>query len=440
MIDKYQYIESTVDWIGDIPVDWKLVRGRFLFNRKKEINHDLRCTNLLSLTLFGVLNKSYDSNDGLRPQTYETYQVFERDDLVFKMIDLENVRTSRVGIVHERGIMSPVYLRHKPIKEKIYSKFAYWFYYDLYKKEIFNYIGSGVRSSLSSSDLLELQLPLPSPNEQQLISRYLDKKTAQIDSLIEKIEKKIELLKEQRTSLINQCVTKGLDPNVEMKDSGVEWIGKIPKHWSVVKIKNLTKPDGFRSGPFGSALITSELAPCGDWIVYSPEHLRSELVDDQLYVPEKRLEELQKYLVKPSDIILPIVGSLNVAKVILETDPIGIINQRLCRLTLDDHKVVIPYVAFIFVLANVIRVQIQLEKKGSILDHITKEIIFNIRFPLPSEIAEQQLLFKSITDINDRTEQRVKKHHEQISLLNEYRQSLISSVVTGKIRITEDMV
>ena len=113
------YRETVYDWIGEIPSDWNLTRGRFLFKSKKELNRELQCENLLSLTLFGVLNKDYESSDGLRPENYNSYQIFQKDDLVFKMIDLENVKTSRVGIVHEEGIMSPVYLRHEPIKSKI---------------------------------------------------------------------------------------------------------------------------------------------------------------------------------------------------------------------------------------------------------------------------------------------------------------------------------
>ena len=92
-----------------------------------------------------------------------------------------------------------------------------------------------------------IHFPFPPIEEQKLISRYLDKKTEQIDRLVEKIQKKIELLKEQRTSLINQCVTKGLNPNIEMKDSGVEWIGEIPKHWDITKLKYLC-PEGVQYG------------------------------------------------------------------------------------------------------------------------------------------------------------------------------------------------
>ena len=127
MTNEENYQETLCDWVGKIPKHWNMTRGRFLFNSKKEINRELQCKNLLSLTLSGVLNKDYQSTEGLRPENYNTYQIFQKDDLVFKMIDLENVNTSRVGLVHEEGIMSPVYIRHEPIKEKINPKFAYWF-------------------------------------------------------------------------------------------------------------------------------------------------------------------------------------------------------------------------------------------------------------------------------------------------------------------------
>ena len=111
--------DSQIDWIGDIPMQWKLIKGKYVFNSQKEINKNLKCTNLLSLTYYGVLNKDFTGSGGLRPKDYETYQIFQKDDLVFKMIDLENIKTSRVGIVHEEGIMSSAYIRQIPLKEKI---------------------------------------------------------------------------------------------------------------------------------------------------------------------------------------------------------------------------------------------------------------------------------------------------------------------------------
>ena len=355
------------------------------------------------------------------------------------MIDLENVKTSRVGIVHEYGIMSSAYIRFQPIKDKIHPKFAYWFFYDLYKKEIYNSIGSGVRSTLSSDDMSEFEIPLPKIEEQKLISCYLDKKTEQIDRLVDKFQKKIELLKEQRTSLINHCVTKGIDPNVEMKDSGIEFFGKIPKHWYIKKVKYLTIKKGFRSGPFGSTLITNKLSDFGDWIVYSPENLRLTNITNQLFVPEERKLELEKYLVKTDDILIPIVGSLNISMLITKDHPKGILNQRLCRLSLDNLKINIPLFSFMFINALIIKTQIDLEKKGSILDHITKEIIFNLMIPYAPR-DEQDKIFDRLKSIKKRYDLLVEKHFIKLRLLKEYRVSLVSSVVTGKLIITEDMV
>ena len=202
-----KYEDSNISWIGKIPENYKLIKGKYLFKSQKQINKKMINKNLLSLTLKGVINKDLHSNEGLRPENYETYQIFEKDDLVFKMIDLENISTSRVGIVHEKGIMSSAYIRHIPNKKEIFPKYAYWFYFDLYNKEIYNSLGSGVRSTLSSDDLLDLKLPLPSIDDQREISNYLDFKTNNIDKNIEFHLKKIECMKELSKTLISGYVT-----------------------------------------------------------------------------------------------------------------------------------------------------------------------------------------------------------------------------------------
>ena len=228
------YKDSRIAWIGGIPAHWEIVRGKFVLSHKKEINSDFQCDNRLSLTLNGVLKKGINSAEGLRPDDFRSYQVFYPDDLVFKLIDLENLQTSRVGIVPEKGIMSPVYIRLEG-NSNLYARYCFYQYYDLYKQHIFNVLGKGVRSSISASDLLEIPLAFPLLSEQRAIVYFLDRKTEQIDELIRIKERKIELLREQRTALINQAVTKGLDPNVEMKPSGAEWIGEIPAHWEITR-------------------------------------------------------------------------------------------------------------------------------------------------------------------------------------------------------------
>lgn len=144
-----------------------------------------------------------------------------------------------LGVSSYNGIVSPAYSVFSFINNCHPAYFHYLLRSEEYITE-FRRNSTGVvmsRLRLYDDSFGSIFSHYPPANEQKLISRYLDKKNKQIDSLIEKIQKKIELLKEQRTSLINQCVTKGLDPNVEMKDSGVEWIGEIPKHWEITKLK-----------------------------------------------------------------------------------------------------------------------------------------------------------------------------------------------------------
>lgn len=432
------YKETDSDWVGSIPSEWKFIRGRFLFKAKKELNSDLKCKNLLSLTLSGVLNKDFHSSEGLRPENYSSYQIFQQDDLVFKMIDLENVNTSRVGLVPEEGIMSPVYLRHEPIKTKIDPKFAYWFYYDLYKKEIYNSIGSGVRSSLSSSDLLEIELPVPPLKDQKLISQYLDKKTEQIDRLVEKIQKKIYFIEEQRTSLINQYVTKGFDSNVEMKDSGFEWIGDIPKHWVVKKLKHISK---ISLSSVDRHEYDDELKVniCHYTDVYKNEYISN---DTELPKGTCSESEFQKFALVDGDILLT-KDSESPDDIGIPTFVKGTFENTVC----GYHIAIVRIFSDQIYSEYIYRLIESKSSKDYFFTHssgitrfgLGKGSIENLVIPIPP-LNEQIEIAKYIELISSKSSSISKKLLKKISLLKDYRQSLISSVVTGKVKITKDMV
>lgn len=434
MSNLHDYKPSGVDWIGHIPASWRLLRGRFLFKSKKEINHDLQCQNLLSLTLFGVLNKDYEATDGLRPENYNSYQIFQKDDLVFKMIDLENVKTSRVGIVHEEGIMSPVYIRHEPVKDKIFPRFAYWFYYDLYKKEIYNSIGSGVRSSLTSSDLLELELPVPPLEEQKTISRYIDKKTTKIDSLISKIEKRIELLKEQRTSLINLYVTKGLDTNVKMKDSGVEWIGEIPTSWKVTRLKYVSK-NGVQ---YGLNIESDSYVESGVRFLRITDINSDGTIkhDDGVYLNNSSIPN--EYYLTCGDLLFSRSGgTVGKSALIRKCDEPMSFAGYLVRFSFDDLSVA-SFVKWVTE-SGVFWRWIDLQIIQSTIQNVNGEKYSNFTFALPSK----EEIVKINSHLSSKTkaiEQLIKLHEKKIRNLIDYRQSLISEIVTGKVRVTEEMI
>ena len=198
--------DSGIEWIGDIPKSWEVKRGKDLFKYNKIINKNLESKNVLSLTYNGVINKDFNRLSGLNPESYETYQFVNRDNLVFKLIDLENIKTSRVGLVHEDGIMSSAYIRLKQSKN-IFSKYFYYLYFYYYKINLFNNLGGGVRSTLNYTGLLNISIIVPSKEEQIKIANYLDEKTIKIDTIIKTIKDKIDILKEFRKTLINDVVT-----------------------------------------------------------------------------------------------------------------------------------------------------------------------------------------------------------------------------------------
>lgn len=232
------YKESGIPWVGKIPKHWSVVRGVFLFFNEKTLNSELQCQERLALTMSGVIERDIEKNDGLNPADFRTYQIFQQDDLVFKLIDLDNLKTSRVGYVHKMGIMSSAYIRLIP-KQGVFSKFFYYQYFDLYLKHIFNFLGTGVRSTLNSDELLNIEVVFPPIHEQQAIADFLDKKTRQIEEFIDKKQKLIALLEEKKQALINRCVTQGLDKSTKLRDSGIPYLGKIPEHWEIRKIKHI---------------------------------------------------------------------------------------------------------------------------------------------------------------------------------------------------------
>lgn len=227
--------DSGIEWIGEIPNSWTVRRGKTLFVNTKYIPGKLSSNyDRLSLTLKGVLPRKKDDSDGLQPKDFDTYQLLRENELVFKLIDLQNVLTSRVGLAHATGLVSPAYIVLHA-NEEILPAFAEKFYLMMWYREIFNSLGdNGVRSSLNISDLLNIPVCYPKMEEQIFLTNYLDTKCSEIDATAEDIQKEISLLEDYKKSVITEAVTKGLNPDAEMKDSGVKWIGEIPVNWQAV--------------------------------------------------------------------------------------------------------------------------------------------------------------------------------------------------------------
>ena len=431
MFNKYDaYKDSGVQWIGEIPSKWGVLRAKNLFNFRKIINSKYQCNNVLSLTLRGVVNNSFDNPEGLIPKDYATYQIFNKNDLVFKLIDLENISTSRVGLVHEKGIMSPAYIRLE-CKETVIPKFAYYYFYNLYLQTVFNKLGAGVRSTLSQKDLLELPYLHLCKEQQIKIVDFLETKTSEIEQAIAIKEQQIALLNERKQIVIQKAVTQGLNPNVVMKDSGVEWIGQIPEHWQIKKLKFICKSQGrigFKGYSSDDLVDQHEGA-----LTLGATHLNwnGEIVLDQpVYLSWKKYYESPEIMVKKDDILIVQRGST--------CGKVAIVDKDYGRVTINPSLVLLkefkenPY--FCVEGIKVVLNGILNEVSKTAIPMISQFQINNIEIALPPQneqmqiieyINEIQVSFKSLIDIK----------FNEIEKLKEYKTTLINDAVTGKIKV-----
>lgn len=230
--------DSGIEWIGSVPSHWRVHSLYQLVTQVKEKNSNLQEKNLLSLSYGKIKRKDIDSPDGLLPASFDGYNIIEDGDIVLRLTDLQNDHTSlRVGLATERGIITSAYTTLRPI-DTSNSKYLYYLLHAFDLKKGFYGMGSGVRQGLNYAEVKELRVVLPGQDEQNAIVRFLDNQCGQIDSIIEEAKSSIEEYKKWRASIIFEAVTKGLNPLAEMKDSHIDWIGLVPSHWKLSRIKN----------------------------------------------------------------------------------------------------------------------------------------------------------------------------------------------------------
>lgn len=245
--------DSGIEWIGEIPKSWTITILSALFSERKCKNSGLTENNLLSLSYGNIVRKNIESNEGLLPASFETYNIIEPGNIVFRLTDLQNDKRSlRTGLCKERGIITSAYVTLQVRSDDSPRYMHYLFHtYDLCK--VFYGMGDGVRQGMNYEDLKRLRILRPDQETQRRIADYLDRKCSQIDAIIARQQEVIEKLKAYKLSVITEAVTKGLSPDVPMKDSGVEWIGEVPGNWTKVKLKNICQfINGDRSSNYPS--------------------------------------------------------------------------------------------------------------------------------------------------------------------------------------------
>jgi len=434
-----EYKEGGALWLGEIPSHWIKRPLRSLLSRYSKKG----CPELQLLSVVreqGVIvrnTESKEENHNFIPDDLSKYKVVRLNQFV---INKMKAWQGSYGVSSYEGIVSPAYFVYDLDIADVLPPFFHTALRSRAYIPFFSKYSDGVRIGqwdLDEAQMKKIPFYCPPIEEQQAIVSYLDKKCSEIDALVAKRQQIIEKLRELRQVTIAQAVTKGLNPSAPMKDSGISWIGKVPEHWEILNVKHIIKD--YKSGPFGSSLITSELDEKGEVLVYTPEHIAKQtaIVEGNLYLPKRRLLEMSQFVVNKGDIIFPIVGSLGRAMEIKEDMPFGIINQRLAKFKIAA-QISTSYFMWIFAKSSFYDAFIKIKRRGAIISNLTKAIIKSMPIllpPLDEQIQISYYLDKKCAEIDE----LVARQEQIIEKLKELKTSTIAHVVTGKVDVRESI-
>lgn len=302
--------DSGIEWIGKVPSTWNILRNKnAFFCTKNLVGTESTNTQLLSLTTKGIRKKDINNAEGKLPESFDTYQYVRENDIVMCLFDLDCSAVFS-GISFYNGMISPAY-RVLTCKKSIVPRYAhYWFNYVSDGRK-FNHYAKNIRYTISYDEFSTLPILCPDIETQQRLSTYLDDKCTKIDTIIEKQQKIIEKLKAYKLSLITETVTKGLNPNVKMKDSGVEWIGEIPVKWNTATISKVAKLyNGDRSNNYPSG---TDIVDEGILFVTSNNLNNIELdtnIPTNKFITEQKYNSLKGAKLKINDIVFCLRGSI----------------------------------------------------------------------------------------------------------------------------------
>ncbi|ELP4060821.1 TPA: restriction endonuclease subunit S [Escherichia coli] len=423
---KYEvYKDSGVEWLGDIPASWSLLANKHIFRlKKKQVGKRSSEYDLLSLTLRGVIKRDMENPEGKFPAEFDTYQEVQCGDFIFCLFDVEETPRT-VGLSPFNGMITGAYTVFE-LNDNFDNRFLYYFYMNLDAKKMLKPLYRGLRNTIPKDSFLSFKTFVPPHEQQTRIANFLDKKTALIDEAISIKEQQISLLKERKQIIIQQAVTQGLDPNVPMKDSGVDWIGKIPAHWDIVPGFTVFK-EGKDSN---KGMIESQVLSLsyGNVIIKPEEKLVG-------LVPES-FETYQIAL--PGDIIIRCTDLQN-DKTSLRTGIVrnkGIITSAYLNLRLKtEHSA-----EFMHYFLHALDITKTIYRFGSGLrQNLSYKDFKHMRILMPPK-AEQIEIVNYINNQVEVTESSIDLIKNKIEKLKEYKTTLINSAVTGKIKITPEMV
>ena len=422
-MERYdEYKDSGVKWLGQIPSHWEMLAIKHILRLKKDIVGKRSSQyDLLSLTLKGVIKRDMENPEGKFPASFDSYQAVEPNDFVF--CNFDNEETPRaVGLSPYKGMITGAYDVLYRNNSQLTDKYLIYYFLYIDDAKRFKPLYKGLRKTVPFDSFMSYKIPVPTSQEQNAIVAYLDTATSKIDAAIAQQQKMIDLLNERKQIIINNAVTKGLDPNVKMKASGIDWIGDIPEHWEVIRIKYLLKESKLRSTsgceePLSMSQIYG-LIPTKDMDIIP--NMASSFVGAKLVNKgELVFNKLKAHL-----------GVFNVSKYNGLVSPDYAVYSSTGRANLS-------FLEYIFKTPKCIHEFVKLiTGVGAGLSRLYTSDLYSIYCAIPPQ-KEQEEICSLIEEKTIKIKQSIYNCQKQISLLQERKQIIINDVVTGKVKVTK---
>jgi type I restriction enzyme S subunit len=425
-----EYKDSEVKWLGAIPVSWTMTKMAWNFKAEKGKNGQLLTKDYCGLNSGQhAVYSGQTENDGIMGRINS----FEFDTGSDGVLFSTTVGAKAMHLSHLTGkfSLSQNCMIMVPKSKNYHIRFSFYHFQPLFFYER-GLIPEHMQASFRMEDLYQYQTVLPSMNEQAQIANFLDHETAKIDTLIDKQQQLITLLKEKRQAVISHAVTKGLNPNAPMRDSGVEWLEEVPVHWEVIRFKHLVAESA--AGPYGSSLTKSMYTSAGIRVFGQQQVIPDDFSIGDYYISEEKFEEMKRYEVFPNDLLISVMGTVGKVAVVPEDIERGIINPRLVKYKVMVDRI-LPHFAKAAFLSDASQSLLLLAAQGSTMDGLNMQILGELPIPCPPTLGEQQEILNETQRQAEKFDKLLVKSQFGVELLRERRTALISSAVTGKIDV-----
>ena len=419
-----EYKESGLPWLGQVPGHWEARPAFGAFVPNHERNRGMKEKTVLSLSYGRIIIKPPEKLHGLVPESFETYQIVNPGDIILRTVDLQNDHTSlRVGMVRNRGIITSAYLALR-VNAGVNADFGFQFLnvWDS-SKAIYGY-GSGLRQNLDFAHFKRMPVAVPPPAEQAAIVRFLDWANGRLERAIRAKRKVIALLKEQKQAIIHRAVTRGLDPSVPLKPSGIPWLGDIPRHWSLKRFKFLAT--------INSGQVDPRKAEYRDLVLIAPNHIQSG--NGRLLKQESADEQgadSGKYLVSRGQIIYSKIRPNLRKATIAPCDCLCSADMYPIAPTTDE--LLTDYILLLLLSQPFTKFAVDTSMRVA-MPKVNREALANCLMWYPGP-QEQGKILGFIAREGAPLDTAISRLEREIELLREYRTRLVADVVTGKLDV-----